>query len=329
MRIPPELAHSLAVTVEQGSLDAAARVLHVTQSAVSQRLATLERLTGQVLLVRSRPVRATAAGETVIRYARQVAHLDADAAAHLGLADGARATLPIAVNADSLATWLLEPLVRASVALGVTLDLHREDESRTAELLARGTVVAAVTTRDVPVPGCTVGFLGVMTYRAVAAPDFARTYLPAGATASALERAPVVDFDGTDSLQSQWLSSRGVDPTAPPRHRVPSSSEFARAIALGLGWGMLPAHQRAGRDLTDLGGPELSVPLHWQQWRLHSTHLDQLAREVERAAAGTLTRHAAQEGIAPRPMSTGQLPPAAAAPTSTSASPASVADESP
>ncbi len=59
MKVPADLALTLAATVDAGSLDAAAARLHVTQSAVSQRLATLERLTGQVLLVRSRPVRAT------------------------------------------------------------------------------------------------------------------------------------------------------------------------------------------------------------------------------------------------------------------------------
>lgn len=292
MKIPAELAITLAVVVREGSLEAAARALHVTQSAVSQRLATLERLTGQVLLVRSRPVRATSAGDVVIRYARQVEQLDADAASTLGLSDGDSARLPIAVNADSLATWLLAPLARVSRSRGILLDLHREDESHTAALLAAGTVVAAVTTRATPVPGCTVTTLGRMTYRAVASPAFAERWLPPDVgpegLATALARAPIVDFDARDTLQTRWLESRGVDPAAPPRHRVPSSAEFASAIALGLGWGMLPAAQRRGLDLVALGEPELAVTLHWQQWRLHSDHLDALASEVAAAAFAAL-----------------------------------------
>ncbi|WP_062463122.1 ArgP/LysG family DNA-binding transcriptional regulator [Demequina soli] len=287
MKIPADLAQTLSAVVDEGSLDAAARALHVTQSAVSQRLATLERLTGQVLLVRSRPVRATPAGEAVVRYARQVALLEAEAAAELGIPEDRPAPLRIAVNADSLATWLLEPLAAALASLGTTVHLHREDESFTAELLARGEVVAAVTTRAAAVPGCTVTTLGRMTYRAVAAPAFAARWFPDGADPAALAVAPVVDFDRRDDLQARWLAARGADGGA-PRHLVPSSTEFARAIALGMGWGLLPAVQRAGLNLVELGEPELSVTLHWQQWRVQSTGLDAIAGAVREAARAAL-----------------------------------------
>ncbi|WP_062518720.1 ArgP/LysG family DNA-binding transcriptional regulator [Demequina silvatica] len=289
MKIPADLAQTLAAVVDEGSLDAAARALHVTQSAVSQRLATLERLTGQVLLVRSRPVRPTPAGEAVVRFGRQVALLESDAVAALGLPADGPAPLRIAVNADSLATWLLRPLADVLPMLGATVHLHREDESYTAELLARGEVVAAVTTREAAVPGCSVTPLGRMRYRAVAAPAFAARWFPDGAAPLSLAAAPVVDFDARDDLQSRWLAAAGADPAAPPRHRVPSSTEFAEAIALGLGWGLLPAAQREGRDLVGLGGPELDVALHWQQWRVQSASLTAIADAVRAAAAAALT----------------------------------------
>ncbi|WP_062293851.1 ArgP/LysG family DNA-binding transcriptional regulator [Demequina phytophila] len=285
MKIPADLAQTLAAVVDEGSLDAAARALHVTQSAVSQRLATLERLTGQVLLVRSRPVRPTPAGEAVVRFGRQVALLEADAASALGIPADRPAPLRIAVNADSLATWLLRPLADVVPGLGATVHLRREDESYTAELLARGEVVAAVTTRAAAVPGCAVSPLGRMRYRAVAAPAFVTRWLPDGATPAALAVAPVVDFDARDDLQGRWLSAVGADPAAAPRHRVPSSTEFAEAIALGLGWGLLPESQREGRELVALGGPELDVALHWQQWRVQSASLTAIADAVRAAAA--------------------------------------------
>lgn len=287
MKVPADLALTLAAAVDAGSLDAAAARLHVTQSAVSQRLATLERLTGQVLLVRSRPVRATAAGESVIRYARQVAHLDDALATELGVADGATA-LSLAVNADSLATWILAPLAAAANSHGVLLHLHREDEGHTAALLANGTVAAAVTTVATPVPGCTATPLGVLSYRAVAAPSFASRWFADGATPAALAAAPVLDFDDRDTIQSRYLESRGVDPSAPPRHYVPSSTEFARAIALGLGWALLPEVQREGLDLVELGGPEVRVTLYWQQWRTHAPSLVAMADAVKAAARDSL-----------------------------------------
>jgi LysR family transcriptional regulator (chromosome initiation inhibitor) len=48
---------ALSTTVAEGTLEAAARALNLTPSAVSQRLRALESVTGQVLLVRSKPVR--------------------------------------------------------------------------------------------------------------------------------------------------------------------------------------------------------------------------------------------------------------------------------
>lgn len=47
----PQLA-ALAAVVELGSFDAAAERLHVTPSAVSQRIKSLEQQVGQVLVVR-------------------------------------------------------------------------------------------------------------------------------------------------------------------------------------------------------------------------------------------------------------------------------------
>lgn len=289
MRIPAELAHTLAVTADAGSLEAAARTLHISQPAVSQRLRLLEKHTGQVLLVRSRPVRPTQAGEAVIRYARQVQHLEDDTAAALDIDGRGRALLPIAVNADSLATWFMDPLARLSSRLDVAFDLHREDEDFTADLLESGTVLAAVTTLRTPIPGCSSVPLGRLTYRAVAAPSFVASSFGAGITPASLAVAPIVDFNSKDDLQTEWLEAMDADVSLPPRHRVPSSAEFAHAIALGLGWGLLPAAQRVPYPhLVDLGGPDIHVTLHLQRWRIPSALLDDVASEIVAAAREAL-----------------------------------------
>src|SRR5215212_5324081 len=108
MQLDLEQLRTLRAVVEQGTLDAAAATLHVSPSAVSQRLRALETAAGRVLLVRTKPARPTEAGEVLLRLARQVELLAADAAAELTGADGAvPVALGVAVNADSLATWLL------------------------------------------------------------------------------------------------------------------------------------------------------------------------------------------------------------------------------
>lgn len=283
MHLSAEFARTLAVVLDEGSLDAAARRLHVTPSAVSQRIKALEEQVGRVLLVRSKPVRPTEAAHAVVRYARQLALLEHDALAELG-AEEALVTIPLAVNADSLATWFLTPLARLSASRSVVFDLHRDDQDFTAALLEAGTVMGAVTSRAEPVAGCRVVALGTMRYEAVATPSFVARWLPDGADADTLARAPRVDFDRRDDLQRQWLAARGVTGDGSPRHFVPASHDFAVAVTLGLGWGLLPGFQSADAlasgELVRLGGDPVDVPLHWQQWNLRSALLDAVADEV-------------------------------------------------
>jgi LysR family transcriptional regulator (chromosome initiation inhibitor) len=289
MEIPLDLARTLAVVIDEGTFDAAARRLRLTPSAVSQRVKALEQQLGRVLVVRSKPTRATDAGAAVVRLARQLALLEHDALAEFGL--GAAPDRPIsialAVNADSLATWFLPALARVAERHPVVFDLHRDDQDFTAGLLESGTVMGAVTSQATPVAGCLVRPLGVMQYRAVATPTFVERWSidPSSPTGSdALALAPVVDFDRRDDLQRDHLRAQGIDPEAPPRHYVPASNDFATAIKLGLGWGMLPGFQADPElergELVLLAGDPIDVPLHWQQWNLRSPLLDAIADEL-------------------------------------------------
>lgn len=290
MRIDPELAATVAAVADEGTLDAASRLLNVTPSAVSQRLKTLEQQLGRVLVVRSKPAKLTETGEAVVRFARQLALLEHDALRGLGLeGDTPRSRIPLAVNADSMATWFLAPLARLSAAHDIDVDLHRDDQNFTARLLESGTVMAAVTSEDAPVAGCSVSPLGVLEYRAMATPVFADRWFPDGVTREALKTAPFVDFDRRDTLQHAWLESMGVAQQGVPRHYVPASHDYALAVRLGLGWGMVPLLQNDPEsELVELGGPPIRVSLYWQQWNLRSDLLDTIAAEVAAEARRVL-----------------------------------------
>ena len=299
--VEPDLGQlrALSAVVSEGTFEAAARALHVTPSAISQRLRALEVATGRVLLVRSKPVQPTASGKLLLRLARQVELLAGDTLAELH-ADGPAEpggqvvqTLPIAINADSLGTWVLPAL--APLARSMCFDIHRDDEGHTADLLRSGTVVAAITTDPDPVAGCSVARLGGMRYRPMAAGGFVEHWLPDGPTPEALARAPVVVFDRKDDLQHRYLRGRLPGAAQPPVHHVPSSADFLRAVALGLGWGMLPGLQdrsdEAGGDLVDIDpAGAVDVALHWQQWKLRSPSLERVAAAVTAAARRHLTQ---------------------------------------
>lgn len=281
---------ALAAVIDEGSFDAAATRLQLTPSAVSQRIKALERTAGQVLVQRSKPTAPTSAGESYLRLARQLVAIVQHAQAELDDEAGPP-TIPIAVNADSLATWVLPALAQvADVAL---FDLRREDQAHTTELLRAGAVVAAITSEAEPVQGCRSTRLGRMRYRPTATPAFVRRWFTDGVGAETLERAPVVVFDRKDHLQDDYLRKVTRRTIRPPRHHVPSSSDFAEAVRLGLGWGMLPRQQSAAL----LASGELvlleerryvDVPLYWQQWTLHTSALDTVAEAVRRAAGDAL-----------------------------------------
>ncbi|MEV7726447.1 LysR family transcriptional regulator ArgP [Streptomyces sp. NPDC087917] len=296
--LPPEQVRTLLAVVDEGTFDAAAAALHVTPSAVSQRVKALEQRTGRVLLMRAKPVRPTESGEVLVRFGRQLARLERDARAELGMdtAEGAAGPvrLPIAVNADSLATWFLPALTRAPQEPQVCFELYREDEGHTTALLREGRVMAAVTSSPVPVAGCTVRALGLARYLPVANPAFAARYL-AGAPDRFLREAPVITFDRRDDLQDAYVRALAGPGAAasPARHRMPTSEGFRDAVAAGLGWGLVPEAQaepllRAGAVVPVGAGRPLDVRLYWQQWKLDSPALARVAGAVAEAAREAL-----------------------------------------
>ncbi|GAA2608708.1 LysR family transcriptional regulator ArgP [Streptomyces axinellae] len=296
--LPLDQVRTLLAVVDEGTFDAAATALHLTPSAVSQRVKALESRTGRVLLTRTKPVRPTASGQAVVRFARQVAQLERDARAELGASGPDEpAPVPVAVNADSLATWFLPALTRLPEDLRLCFELRREDEFHSTALLREGVVMAAVTSSAEPVAGCSVRRLGRMRYLPVAAPGFVERHLPGwprAPLARLLPRAPVVVFDRRDSLQDQFVRElTGGRGAGPRRQYVPTSEGFAEAVEAGMGWGLVPEPQagprlRAGTYtlLTPERGKD--VPLFWQQWKLDSAPLAATTEAVLAAAAESL-----------------------------------------
>ncbi|MFE5339422.1 LysR family transcriptional regulator ArgP [Isoptericola sp. NPDC056578] len=316
MRWDSRQLEALAAVVTEGSFEAAARALHVTPSAVSQRVRALENAAGSVLVRRTRPVAATEPGRTLLRLARQVELLGAEASRELGPRDAdddgtgsppRPVTVPVAVNADSLATWVMPALARVE---GVCFDLHRDDQDRTVDLLPAGVVMAAITSQRDPVQGCTSTFLGITRYRPAATRAVVDRWFPDGPTVEALGRAPMLVFNRADDLQDAWLRERAAAAGAavpdPPRHHVPSTPEYVDGIRRGLGWGMWGPLPGPGARFGMLdGGPGdagsqvvllqddavVDVPVYLQQWKLRSTVLDRVAEALRLEARRALPQH--------------------------------------
>ena len=291
MDLAPAQLEALLAIADHGTFDAAARHLHVTPSAVSQRIRGLESEVGQVVVERTTPCRPTPAGEVLVRLARQTRLLHDEVRDALSHGHRGTVELSVAVNADSLATWFRDVLGEVAAWHDTALRIRVEDQAFSVDLLRSGGVLAAVTSEPVAVQGCSVERLGVLGYVPAATPDLAERWRRG--RAPDWSAMPMVVFNEKDGLQHDVLARRGA--TEPPVvHRVPTSADFLEAVARGLGWGMVPVPQLAplveqGR-LAPLGGRlRVDVPLYWQRWRLESPTLDRLTDAVRRAAAGTLT----------------------------------------
>jgi LysR family transcriptional regulator (chromosome initiation inhibitor) len=195
--------------------------------------------------------------------------------------------LGLVIKSDSLHTLAL--VGWAAGAGTLQMEILREDQDYSLELLRSGSAAAAITATAKPAPGCTSRRLGVMRYLPVCTPAFAARWFDGGAGAASLAAAPVIVYDRKDDLQDRYLRRFSRKPLQPPRHYVPAAQEFGEAIRLGMGWGLLPELE-LGDDLdqqtlqTLAARSFVDVPLHWQQWRYGSAVLDGVAAAIEDAA---------------------------------------------
>lgn len=288
---------ALAAVIREGSFERAALALHVTPSAVSQRVRLLEERVGCALVVRDQPCRATDTGRRLCQHVDRVRLLEQDLHGALPAlaAEGTttRVVLAMAVNADSLATWFAPTLAAFAAEAPVLVEVAVDDQDHTAEWLRSGAVLAAVTGTARPAAGCNSRPLGAMRYLAAASPAFMARHFAKGVAAGSLAQAPSLVFNAKDELQARWvrrLCHRHVDL---PRHTLPSSQAFVTAAVAGMGWGLQPqaliaAHLADGSLVELVPDTPLDVPLYWQTARAASTWLDGLSRQVLAGAAGAL-----------------------------------------
>jgi LysR family transcriptional regulator (chromosome initiation inhibitor) len=281
----------LAAIVEEGGFERAAVRLSITQSAVSQRLRSLEAQAGTVLLVRSRPLRATTAGRLLIKHAVQLRLLRADLDNDLQeLTPGSSAAreedrISIAINADSIATWAL-PALGPLVSEGLPLEIITDDQNFTHEWLREGQVLGCVTTLKQALRGCKVLPLGAMEYVAVASAGYAQKNCPQGLQVGNFRQIPFIAFNRKDDLQAQFVArALGLRRVSLVQRFVPSSEGQVRAALAGWGASVVPRLQVQGLlergDLVNLvPATTLPVSLFWHCWNLDSAVIDRMTQAL-------------------------------------------------
>ncbi|NPD14044.1 LysR family transcriptional regulator ArgP [Xinfangfangia sp. D13-10-4-6] len=293
--LDPNWLAALSAIHRRGSFELAAADLSVTQSAVSQRIRALEERVGLRLIRRGQPCTATPEGLRLIRHFDEITLLESQLGNELPALRSGSAPLRIAVNADSLASWVLPAL---SACEGFLFDLVIDDQDVSQAWLRRGEVMAAITSQPGPLQGCETVALGALRYLATASPDFARRWFAGGIRADTLSHALSLVYSAQDRLQQNWAERIAASEPTPQRvvlrsHLIASSQAFIDATLLGLGWAMNPEHMarphiEAGRMQVLRPDVVLDVPLYWQFPRLVGPALAPLTAEIRKAAAAVL-----------------------------------------
>lgn len=293
--VHPQVAAFIAV-LEETSFEKAATRLSVTPSAISQRIKALEDRLGQVLIVREFPCRPTPAGECLLSRVHPMQILEAEALADFlpGFSSSAFATsISIAVNDDSLSTWLISALANLHQEHGYLFDIQRDDQGHTLEFLKSGAVMGAITSEAQALQGCQVHYLGCMRYHAIASPKFVQDYFSEGLDAKGFGRAPVLSYNRKDTLQSSFIRGVTSHDVSPPVHYLPTTTGFIEAAERHLGWcvvaeGLFEASRNAGRVVEIAPGKHVEVPMYWQYVAVRSETLLAVTKAIKAAAATSL-----------------------------------------
>ncbi|MBV1731943.1 MAG: LysR family transcriptional regulator ArgP [Hydrogenophaga sp.] len=296
----PDALECLAAIIEEGGFERAAQRLSITQSAVSQRLRALEAQVGTVLIVRSRPLKPTPAGQLMLKHAKMQRLLRADLEKDLKeLAPSSTGNgreeerISVAINADSIATWAL-PALNALAQGGLPIEIITDDQEFTHEWLREGQVLGCVTSLGQALRGCKMEALGTMDYVVVAQAAYAEAHCPKGLNAHNFHKLPFIAFNRKDHLQHGFVEQAFELPRVMLKQLfVPSSEGQVRAVRAGWGVSVLPELSVrefiASGELVNLAPRHrLSVALYWHCWNLSSDVLDALSSALRSAAARSL-----------------------------------------
>jgi len=281
-----KLLKALDAVVMEQSFDRAAQRLFITQSAVSQRIKLLEKHFGEPLLIRSTPPQASPLGRLLLGHYQRVLQLEMELNQQLDLQSNQAQTLPLAVNADSLASWLITALSPLLQNKNIQLNLFVQDESTTWERMRSGEALACLSSKEKAISGSDSHFLGYMEYVCVASPDFIARFFKNGVNKQTLQHAPAMSFDKYDDMHLAFLREHyDLQMGQYPCHTIRSSEAFVDLTLASGAYSFnslfsIEAHLNSGRLVDILPEHKIRVPLYWHCWQLGGELMQQLSEQV-------------------------------------------------
>ena len=240
-----EIRHlrSLLAIQETGSLAAAARRLHLTQSALSHQMRAVEEYFGTPLLLRGRrPARLSPAGERLAALAREVLpRVEAAEGELRAMGQGEAGRLHVTIECHACFDWLLPLLDRFRVRWpGVEVDIRLGRSFEALPALAAGEVDLVITSDPVPSPELAFAPLFGFEGRLAVAPDHplaGRAFVtPADLAGEVLITYPV-ERARLDVFR-HFLDPAGVEPAAVRQAEL--TAVILQLVSHGRGVAALP-----------------------------------------------------------------------------------------
>ena len=257
---------TLVVVADLGSFAEAARVLHLAPPTVSLHIADLESRVGAPLLSRKRgQVRASAIGETLVAYARELL-TDAEQALEdvRRQVEGRGGRVRLGASTAAIANLLPQALERlAAEHPGIDVQIAVLTSQETLTRLAEESLDVGI----VALPQAPLRGLSVEKWRR----DPVVAFMPAGWTCPAritpqwLAAKPLILSDASTRLSrltTEWFSAAGQHPT--PRIQLNYTDAIKSLVAAGYGAALLP--QEAANPTADARTVTRALrPALWRQ----------------------------------------------------------------
>ena len=257
--------HSLSAFIEvadTGSFSRAGERLHLSQPAISKRIAALEDALGQPLFDRvGRRIDLTDAGRTLLPHARRVLAEMEDARRALSRLSGTVSGRLSIGTSHHIGLHRLPPVLRAFTQAypDVDLDIHFMDSEDACEEVAQGRLELGIVTLPGEAPDALLmQMIWIDPLSVVVAPThpLARSGVP---SLRELAGHPAVLPDErtyTHRIVMSALQAHGVAP------RIRLSTNYLETlkmlVAIGLGWSVLP-RSMLDDSIVAIDRPELSL----------------------------------------------------------------------
>lgn len=258
MILPAHELEAFGAVARTLSFSEAARRVHITQPALSQRIQSLERALGITLFVRDRKeVRLTDAGSRLLRYCQAKDHLEAELLNDLGEAPEGK--LGGRLRIAGYSTVLQSVIVPALVGLlrdnpAVQFEFNVRELRELPGMLERGEADFIVLDRRLEQAGMETALLGYERYVLVQSSRFK-------------VREVFLDHDPEDRSTDLFLRKQGHGRKNMRRCYMDDIHGIINGVALGLGQAVVPRHLLSGKlpikIMEDMKTLDIPVILHY------------------------------------------------------------------